>query len=118
MATKIKQTLPPYEVNGLSEIRQQLLEYPEGQHVAIVVLDCVSIKHDVVEGDLIPTPTIRILRIEPETDPDEAARLLAHAKRLTDKRIPPPARPDPLPGMDLRDGAGVHLTSVGGGQHE
>ncbi|WP_319460072.1 hypothetical protein [Micromonospora sp. RTP1Z1] len=112
MGTKIKGTLPPWEVNGLGQIREQLLENPEGQHVAIVVLDCVSIKHDVVEGDLIPTPTIRLLRIEPETDPDAAARLLAWAKKLTDSRIPPPA--PTLPGMDLRDGAGLH--AVGGGQ--
>jgi hypothetical protein len=116
MGMKLKGTLPPYELCGLGEIRQQLLENPEGQHVAIVVLDCVSITHDVVEGDLVATPKVRILRIEPETDPDEAVRLLAHAKRLTDKRIPPPKVPDPLPGMpDLRDGAGVHLTSIGGG---
>ena len=104
MGTKIKGSLPPWELNGLGQIRQQLLENPEGQHVAIVVLDCVSIKHDVVEGDLIPTPTIRLLRIEPETDPDEAARLLAWAKRLTDKRIPPPARPEPLPGLSVIGG--------------
>ncbi|MFI6332934.1 hypothetical protein ACIBBG_32085 [Micromonospora chersina] len=116
MAIKLKATLPKWELSGLALIRDELLENPEGQHVAIVVLDCVSIKHDVVDGDLEATPTVRLLRIEPETDPDEAARLLAHAKRLTDKRIPPPAKPDPLPGMDLRDGAGVHLTSVGGGQ--
>ncbi|WP_320069130.1 hypothetical protein [Micromonospora sp. RTGN7] len=117
MGTKIKGTLPPYELNGIGEIRQQLLENPEGQHVAIVVLDCVSIKHDVVEGDLVPTPTIRLLRIEPETDPDQAAALMAWAKGLTDRRIPPPARPDPIPGLDLTDvpsGRPGALRSVGG----
>ncbi|MGJ3223778.1 hypothetical protein ACQEUV_33140 [Micromonospora aurantiaca (nom. illeg.)] len=116
MGIKLKASLPRWEQSGLALIRDQLLEFPEGQHVAIVVLDCVSIKHDVVDGDLEATPTVRLLRIEPETDPDEAARLLAHAKRLTDKRIPPPTKPDPIPGLDLPGGSGVHLTSVGGGQ--
>ncbi|MEU0081388.1 hypothetical protein ABZY58_26100 [Micromonospora tulbaghiae] len=117
MGIKLKASLPKWEQSGLALIRDQLLECPEGQHVAIVVLDCVSIKHDVVDGgDLEATPTVRLLRIEPETDPDEAARLLAHAKRLTDKRIPPPTKPDPIPGLDLPGGSGVHLTSVGGGQ--
>ncbi|MFG1898678.1 hypothetical protein ACGFIP_32190 [Micromonospora zamorensis] len=104
MAMKLKATLPKWEQSGLAQIRDQLLENPEGQHVAIVVVDCARITHDVVDGDLEATPTIRLLRIEPETDPDAAAQLLAWAKRLTDKRIPPIRKPDPLPGLSMIGG--------------
>ncbi|MFG3418726.1 hypothetical protein [Micromonospora sp. NPDC048063] len=104
MATKLKATLPKWEDNGLATIRDQLLENPDGQHVAIVVLDCSRITYDVVDGELEPTPTVRIVRVEPETDPDEAVKLISWAKRLTDKRIPPPAKPDPIPGLSVIGG--------------
>lgn len=83
--TKLKATLPKdRDTNGLSGIRAELLRSPMTQHVAIVVLDCSRIVEDV--DDLIRTPVARIVRIEPETDPDKAAELLARARELSDAR--------------------------------
>lgn len=75
--------------------------------MAIVVLDCSRITTDIEEGEEVRSPTVRILRIEPETDPDRAAQLLAWAARLTNQRIPPPA--PVLPGLDLDDGVGLRV---------
>lgn len=114
MGIKMKATLPPWQMCGLGEIRDLLLESPDVPHQAIVTFDVVEIRHAVVEGDLIPTPVIRLLRFEPETDPHEAARLLQWARRLTDRRTPGVRAPEPtLPGLDLPTATGLHVVTGG-----
>lgn len=107
--TKLKATLPrERDANGMAAIREQLLKSPMTQHVAIVVLDCHRIVEDV--DDLIRVPIARILRIEPETDPDRAAELLTRARELAEERNPQP-RPllDPDEAAGLRNATGLRL---------
>lgn len=101
-SVKIKASLPKdRDLNGVAAIREKLLKSPMTEHVAIVVLDCARITEDV--EDMIRTPTARIMRIEPETDPDRAAELLARARELADERNP---KPKPL--IDPDEAAGRH----------
>jgi hypothetical protein len=100
-STKIKTTLPKdRELNGLAAIREQLLRSPHDQHVAIVVLDCSRIIEEV--DDCMSVPVARIIRIEPESDPDRAAQLLARARELSEERVP---QQKPL--LDSNEAAGI-----------
>jgi hypothetical protein len=103
--TKMKATLPKdRDGNGLAAIRQQLINSPMTEHIAIVVLDCARIVDDI--DDMIRTPVIRILRIEPETDADRAAELLARAVELAEARNP---KPKPL--LDAQEASGLRNAS-------
>jgi hypothetical protein len=105
--TKIKTTLPKdRELNGLAGIREQLLKSPFDQHVAIVVLDCSRIIDEV--DDLIRIPVARIIRIEPETDPDRAAQLLARARELSEERVP-----QQKPMLDANEASGILRQGTG-----
>lgn len=98
-STRLKGSLPKrVEDNGLGHLRRELLDDPSAQHVAIVVFDVARITEDIDgDGDAYRTPTIRILRLEPETDPDRAALLLGRAADLHRERDP---QPQPLPGLE------------------
>lgn len=107
--TKLRATLPKdRDSNGMAAIREELLRDPMTQHVAIVLLDCHRIVDDI--DDLMRTPIARILRIEPETDPDRAVELLARARELSEARNP---QTKPLLEVDeaagLRNGSGLRL---------
>lgn len=113
-STKMKATLPKdRDFNGMHAVRERLLKDPMAEHVAIVVLDCVRITDDI--DDLVRTPTVRIKRIEPITDPDRAAALLAEAVEIAEARI---AKPQPL--LDSQEASGLRnatgLRLAGGGQ--
>lgn len=109
--TKMKAKLPKLlEDNGLGAMRRQLVDDPEAEHVAIVVLTTAQITEKIDGGMRYRIPTIEVLRIEPETDPDEAVRLLARARELSDERLPTP-KPllDPQEASGLRNGTGLRL---------
>jgi len=90
VTTKLSTRLPKaLEANGIGLIRAALLEDPEAQHVAVVVVDCCKITEDVDSGDR--SPMVRVLRLEPVTDPDDAARLLEFMARQANERCPRPA---------------------------
>jgi len=108
-ATKLKATLPKeIGANGLHVIRRDLLNAPATPQVLIVVVDCHRIIDDL--DDMIRTPVARILRIEPETDADRAAALLARATDLADARIQkPPPLLDANEATGLRNATGLRL---------
>lgn len=108
-AAKMKATLPKdRDENGLAAIRDQLLKAPMTQHVALVVLDTARIIDDI--DDMMRTPVVRIVRIEPETDPDRAAELLARIRDLADARNPKP-KPllDPDEALGIRNTTGLRI---------
>lgn len=107
--TKLRSTLPKdRDSNGMAAIREELVRSPMTQHVVLVVLDCHRIIDDI--DDLVRTPVARIVRIEPETDPDRAAELLARMRELSEARNP---QTKPLLDVDeaagLRNGSGLRL---------
>lgn len=110
-ATKMKAALPKeLRDNGLAQIRKQLLESPMTEHVALVVFDTARIIEDV--DDLVRTPVIRVLRIEPETDPDKAAALLARMAELRDERD---REQKPMISAEAAAGKGGDMLRNGGG---
>lgn len=113
--TKLKATLPKETAsNGLSVIRNQLLKTPMTEHVVLVVLDCHRIVEDL--DDFVRTPVARILRIEPETDPDRAVELLGRMRELAEDRKPPQDKPmlDVDEAAGLRNATGLRLARGGG----
>lgn len=116
--TKMKARLPKLlEDNGLGALRRQLVDDPEAEHVGIVVFTTEQITEKVSDGMRFRIPTIELLRFEPETDPDEAVRLLARARELSDERLPT-LKPllDPQEASGLRNGAGLRLASGSGNE--
>jgi hypothetical protein len=114
VVTKLKATLPQSrEANAMPVIREQLLKEPFVQHVLILVVDCHRIIDDL--DTLVRTPVARIVRIEPETDPDRAAELLGRARELSDGRT---SSPEPLldPGeaTGLQNATGLRLAGGNG----
>lgn len=109
--TKMKAKLPKLlEDNGLGALRRRLVDDPETEHVAIVVFTTAQITEKISGGERYRIPTVEVLRFEPETDPDEAVRLLARARELSDERLPTP-KPllDPQEASGLRNASGLRL---------
>lgn len=72
-AVKFKGTIKadsrPY--NGLESIAEQLLDKPHEQHIIVAVVETSKITED-IEGETGPTPTVKIVHVEP-LDGDAAA---------------------------------------------
>ena len=108
-------TLPPKlaaalpagtDANGLPDIAHQLAQDPSRQHVAVIVFDTSRLTTDTDTGDV--TPTVRILRLEPITDPEAKQRLGDLATRAFNRRTGQTVLP-----LDLEDELRAAFGSVG-----
>jgi hypothetical protein len=83
---KMTSGLPKGHVNnGLPSIAGELVERPAGRHVAVVVIDTARITID-TDTDR-ATPTVRVLRVEPITRPDDLKVLRRLLTRAVEERI-------------------------------
>lgn len=62
------------ESNGMYSVQPDLLTDPESQRLAVIWYDVLKITRDVDQGDEVPT--IRVLKIEPMGEVDEASQAL------------------------------------------
>lgn len=76
---KLAGALPPGTANGLAYIVDDLVQDPQGFHVALVVLDCSQTTVKTDTGEVVPTARVR--RIMPILDADipTAQRMLERA---------------------------------------
>lgn len=64
------------DLNGLTEIEEELIGQPLQRHLAVVELEVVRITRDIADGGA-ETPTVNILHIEPvDGEQAEAVRLM------------------------------------------
>lgn len=91
------------ENNGMYSQHTELLDSPKQQRLAVVWYDVLRITRDVETGDEIPT--LRVLRIEPMGETDEASAAL---RELVLKRAEDRLGHTPLP-FDETDPAGVRV---------
>lgn len=115
--TKLSSRLPSeYEDDGLQAINRDLIDDPDTAQVVIMLVDCKSITTDMEKHGL-EVATARIVKIEPITDPDKAARardLLLDAQEQRTGRRPLPLGADAGTGEITGDGFGIRMVRAGG----
>jgi hypothetical protein len=92
--------LPDGESNGLAAIVRELVENPAKAHVLLCIVDAQKITENVDDGTR--TPTVRVRRCEPISDPDDAMTMRRVLVRGYERRTGKAVLPFDLE-TDLRD---------------
>jgi hypothetical protein len=95
------------ESNGMYSVQPELLTDPEEQRLAVIWYDVLKITRDVDQGDEVPT--IRVLKIEPMGQVDDASQAL---REMVMQKAEARLGHTPLP-FDQHDPDGVALLPSG-----
>lgn len=77
--TKLTNSLPEGEANGLAAIARALIDSPHDIPVAVALIDCKSVKTDNDTGAIEPTARIRRIEVIGDQDKDLAAKMMRRA---------------------------------------
>lgn len=96
VVVKIKPALPKGQYNGLSPMGDHISQNRNSNVVAVAILGMPDVLIDAGENE---TVTLRIIRIEAITDPEQAAVLRSLLRQVHERRLGKRS----LPGMEFDD---------------
>lgn len=82
--TKLSNSLPKGEANGLDAIARALVDEPHRVHVVIALVDCKKVTTDHDSGDIEPTARVRRIEAVLPLDHERAEMML---RRTLDRRL-------------------------------